>query len=322
MQSFAVSSSRPSSTPPTPPKCSGRGTPSGPPSRISMPRPGQRSCAASHHHARASHCSSDLRRVMQPGDVLCIQGQGRLEQLGAAGGFLGHVQVVIGEVKRIELASLEQLGLSCIWPRGERDPQVWKVPVLESTRMRSGLQSSEVILHVQPRSGRLTMIGEIAELGDDKVHLGIVEAEAVEVWQSPPQFRSDFQMDMLLEVLGEMIALGESWSFATAAQALFYRTAAVDAHGADPDELMDQICESWEVPPICTSIVISLWQRYVCKLALKTSVFELDLVLQCMPLRADRCLPGELLSTMESCGWTSIAFLPCTSRPHLPLVRL
>jgi len=221
---------------------------------------------------------------------------------------------VTGQPKRIESGSVEQREIRSIWPRCRQEPQVWKVPILESTRLRSGLCASEVILHIEPHSGRLSMIGELVPLDKNNVHLGIVEAEAVELWQSPTSFRGKIHMDLVRVVLEEMLAMGASWSYATAAQALFYRSAALDTEGVDSIELMELICGSWEAPPICTSIVISFWQRYVCKLAHKTGSSGLGLILQCMPLRADRTLPGELLSTMESCGWTSVACLPVSNR--------
>jgi len=257
-----------------------------------------------------SSTGADLNQVMQPGDVLCVEGNGRLAQLGSAGGFMGHVLVVTGQPKRIELGSEDQCEIRSIWPRGRHEPLVWKVPVLESTRLRSGLGCSEVILHIEPSSGRLTMIGELVPLGKNKVHLGIVDAEPVELWQSPAAFRGNIQIDLVRSVVEDMLATGGSWSYATAAQALFYRSASLDTEGGEPTELLQLIAECWEVPPICTSIVVGFWQRYACKLACKTGSSALDLILQCMPLRADRSLPGELLSTMESCGWMSVACLP------------
>lgn len=284
-----------------------------------MARRVSQSPTTSHRAAPASGFGSDLRQAMKPGDVLCISGNGRLAQLGSAGGFLGHVIVVIGQPRRVELGSEDHREIRAVWPRGQREPQVWKVPALESTRLRSGLNVSEVILHFEPGSGRLTMIGELVTLGENEVHLGIVEAEAVELWQSPAPFRGGLQMGLVRAVLGEMLATGESWSYATAAQALFYRSAELDVEGTHPIELMELVCESWEAPPICTSIVVSFWQRYARKLAFRKGDSELDLILQCMPLRADRSLPGELLSTMESCGWTRFACLPTKHRTRCAL---
>lgn len=118
------------------------------------------------------------------------------------------------------------------------------------------------------------------------------------------------------------------WSITTAARALF-----MDARcdpNADKDNLMTEIKACWSVDPICTSIVVIFWQRYVCKLvqSINPSVRTQQplhpcvLVLDCMPLKADRALPGELEKAMREQGWKYVSKLtdvppplprPCSS---------
>jgi len=172
---------------------------------------------------------------------------------------------------------------------------------------------SEIVLRVNPRSGGLTMIGELIPLSESQVHLGITDGELVELWQSPAALRQGLRSDLLIESLEEMEATGGTWSYATAAQALFYRSATIDDE-ADSAELVELVQECWESPPICTSVVISFWQRYLCKLADAIGRDEVDFILQWMPLRADRGLPGELLSTMQRCGWTQMTSFLATGR--------
>jgi len=250
---------------------------------------------------------------MRPGDVLSISGNSRFEKIGTSGGFLGHVLVVAGEPRRVELGSAEQSELKLVWPKGEQDPQVWKVPIIESTRLRSGLSHSEVVLRVDPQSGRLTIIGELILLSEHQVRLAITDGELVDLWQCPAALRQGLRYDLLSKSLKEMEAIGGSWSYATAAQALFYRSAKLDAD-IDPFEFLELVQQCWETPPICTSVVISLWQRYLCKLAIASDWDEADMVQQWMPLRADRALPGELLSTMQHCGWTRLGSIQAAGR--------
>lgn len=250
----------------------------------------------------------NLRMFMRPGDVLSISGNSRFEKMGSSGGFLGHVLVVLGEPRRVERGSVEHTELKLIWPKGEREPQVWKVAIIECTRLRSGMSRSEVVLRVDPQSGCLTMIGELIPMSEGEVRLGITDGEPAELWQSPAALRQGLRSDLLIESLEELEAEGGTWSFATAAQALYHRSAKLDDE-ADSSELLELVQQCWESPPICTSVVISLWQRYLCKFAFASGWDEVDSILHWMPLRADRGLPGELLSTMQRCGWTRMRSL-------------
>jgi len=93
----------------------------------------------------------------------------------------------------------------------------------------------------------------------------------------------------------------------------------------DRHQLMKETESCWFCDPICTSVVIIFWQRYLCKLADHLNkdkshdslcIESADLILQFMPLKADRVLPGELHKVLRSCGWTPAASLlswTCTS---------
>lgn len=272
--------------------------------------------AAAQAHALAKPAyGADLRLSIRPGDVLCVRGNGALTQIGTSGGFMGHVLVVLGDPVHVSEGSAAQRELRKVWPR-ENDAQVWKVPACESARSRTGLHRSEVVLHVEPRSGRLVMIGELVAENEKQVQLGMVKSEVIELWQSPPPLRQHLRMDLMKEVLAEMANGCESWSLATAAQALFYRSAALQDDGVGHGELLETVQEAWEAPPICTSIVISFWQRYLCKLAPLVGKSEMELVLEVMPLRSDRGLPGELMSTMAGCGWVQLSHFPAEGRPQ------
>jgi len=97
-------------------------------------------------------------------------------------------------------------------------------------------------------------------------------------------------------------------------------SAEVSEH-TDPQITMEQIQDAWRAEPICTSVVLSCWQRYLCKIAtscassaasfpsmgdMEPPADALGLILMWMPMRADRTLPGELLRLLQSKGWTSL----------------
>jgi hypothetical protein len=113
-----------------------------------------------------------------------------------------------------------------------------------------------------------------------------------------------------------MKKLEASWSMATAMRAVFM-SAKMDVC-TDDTQLMKDIQSSWGAEPICTSVVIVFWQRYLTKLAQSTSVVDgqcataqadskaVELIRQVMPVKSDRGLPGDLQSAMTSCGWSQL----------------
>lgn len=146
-------------------------------------------------------------------------------------------------------------------------------------------------------------------------------AELLEIWRCPSELRRGFRADIMAGVLGDMVDCQADWSYTTAARAVF--NSADIAHRARTDELRDEVELSWEAAPICTSIVISFWQRYLQGLAFATGASDLDLILRWMPLKADRGLPGELLEVLQQSGWQrygqvgDVARLPSrSSEPH------
>merc|ERR1719313_3283716 len=85
--------------------------------------------------------------------------------------------------------------------------------------------------------------------------------------------------------------------------------------------VLEEIKECWEKEPICTSVVVTFWQRYLVKLAMSFVVSSGDLidpaalVLKWMPLKSDRVLPGELFATLQACGWVMLAQVPKVLQP-------
>lgn len=127
----------------------------------------------------------------------------------------------------------------------------------------------------------------------------------MEVWQSPAELRSQLRMDCIDAVLADMVSCEASWSLTTA-----FRAVTRSAKLSRRRDLLGKVQGYWESAPICTSVVTSFWQRYLCSYAHATGQRETDLILKWMPLKADRVLPGELIDTMRSCGWCNIKRVP------------
>lgn len=177
------------------------------------------------------------------------------------------------------------------------------VQTVESTRRHVGLYSTELMLRAYgPDQDTLRIVGEIpqdAEASISELFDPFEDGEDVTIWQCPPGARSPLQPELIEEVLAEMRASAQSWSLTTAARALLK---AAEIRHMDGHTL-SEIKSCWQQAPICTSIVVIFWQRYLCKLARATGQSELALVMRWMPLKADRGLPGELNDVMKRCGW-------------------
>jgi len=266
------------------------------------------------NHSAVGILSDSLELLLAPGDVLSVRGTHCLSAIGRAGGIMGHVMVVVAPPLAIRRQSAEAARLMPLWPEEGTTPMLWQVPTLESMNGECGLHRAKTLLYVERRTGRFAIAGEIDLNGD----VWAFARREVEVWQSPLELRSRLCLDLMGEVVCEMMARNASWSLTTAARAVL--TSAKVTIDKTPAEVMEEIFQSWEAEPICTSIVISFWQRYLCKLAgvargkgnPQTAV---SLIIKWMPLKADRGLPGELLRTMQSVGWVLMTQVPRIFHP-------
>lgn len=259
-----------------------------------------------------SHAFYDpVSHVIRAGDVLFVRSSGYLAglaQVGAVGGVAGHVMLVIASPKVIVRDSIDALDYEVIWPDGDVS-EIWSVRILESTRGEAGLHESEVLMRLERRTGRLVLFGDA---NDEGTEYGQGPDEEIEVWRSPSPVRDWLHPQVVAEVVADMKKCEASWSLTTAMRAVF--RSANTFSGSDRPGLLAEITGCWHVDPICTSVVIIFWQRFLCQLP-GSAIAEqccgpqaeaLDLILKFMPLKADRGLPGELLQTMLTCGWVQI----------------
>lgn len=230
---------------------------------------------------------------------MSVKGNGHLAEIGTTGGFMGHVLLVVAPPVPIPLNSKEACELQDIWPAGNV-PTIWRIPTIESTRANTGLHLSQMLAHVECGTGRLILIGEIAGV-DPRGALSSIENEVAELWQSPTELRFGLCTMMMSEALRDMLECQSSWSLTTAARAVF--KSAELCWSNDEVSFVSGVEDSWETAPICTSVVISFWQRYLCKYARLKGQSEMSMILKFMPVKADRGLPGELIAAMKKCGW-------------------
>lgn len=229
------------------------------------------------------------------GDVLFVRGTGGIADIGTTGGFLGHFLVVTAAAVRLSTPELLRVqGLN-----GKLDAaQLWKVETVESTRSHRGLHRSHLVLHLEP--GRITAVAELLPRRRE-AELVELDPEPVQLWQSPAEPRSRITEEAVREVLYQMKAEEQNWSLATAARAVLL-PASVKGRKAEA-ALVEELQACWQEAPICTSIVVVFWQRLLGLLAPALGASHAELLLRYLPLKADRGLPGELLSTLGSCDW-------------------
>lgn len=254
---------------------------------------------------KTSAGSSGASVAIAPGDVFFVRGSGGIADIGTTGGFMGHVLVVLAAPQ--PLRASDKADIQSAMP-SINTSQIWRVSTLESTRGHVGLHCCEMLLHVQPKSGRFSFVGELSADGST---LTLLDNEAVELWQSPAELRSQLRVDIMAQVLAEMKSAEQNWSYATAARAVL-KSAALRG-GKNRATLLRDMQECWDEAPICTSIVVIFWQRYLCHFAQTVGKGELALVLKWMPLFADRGLPGDLTSSMRKCGWNCLDKLKISS---------
>lgn len=253
--------------------------------------------------------------AISPGDILYVCGQGRLMQIGAAGGFMGHVMLVTDVPRKLHPDETAARTLRAFDHFDfEEEPEIWCVCTMESTSSKAGLYETTLLMTRERRSGRLIIVGELSE-----EELGVMdEVESVEIWQPPSDLRAQMRPGLMEEVIYEMrMHDWASWSLATALRALMTANAFQNTV-ANRSKLLREIQDCWQSDPICTSVVIIFWQKYLCRLAEIDSLHATDYVMCWMPTKADRALPGELLGNMRETGWTIMHEMPPMEKSARP----
>jgi len=280
-------------------------------SRSGLPRPSSFQTYEQTPQRNMPTCAG-TRLDVQPGDVFSIKGNDQVAQLGAHGGFMGHFVVVLSDAQLLpaslpegaEMRKLLKIRSTC---------NLWKVRTLESTRSKSGLHVADLFLRSDEETGLLLLVGEISIDGSE---LSLIDSETVEVWQSPLELRRSFRVDLMEHVIADMKTQEADWSLSTAARALLTRPS--DLRRSKRGRSLREIQDCWDIDPICTSVVVVFWQRYLLRFAqagacqnfLAQPQDPAKLILKWMPLKSDGVLPGALTQVMHDCGWVHKAKTP------------
>jgi len=57
-----------------------------------------------------------------------------------------------------------------------------------------------------------------------------------------------------------------SWSHVTVARAILTSATLTSLSESKPEQTLELVRSCWKREPICTSVVITFWQRYLCEL--------------------------------------------------------
>ena len=161
---------------------------------------------------------------------------------GRSAGLRGSM-VVVRPPQRVLQHSEEGRWLRPIWP-GADVLEIWKVRTAESTRGRSGLHEADTLVHICRNTRRLTLIGAIV---DGEVE---VSGEDMELWQSPDELREQLSEGIVREVVREMKDQCASWSWTTAARALFMSAGSFSSEADDKEQLLEEITACWSADPM------------------------------------------------------------------------
>ncbi|CAK0791365.1 unnamed protein product, partial [Prorocentrum cordatum] len=248
--------------------------------------------------------------ALEAGDLLLTAGSGhRLLTVGQAGGLLGHVSLALGRPTEIHCDSPEGRELRPILTRVGDPSVLWQVETMECTQSEQGLHRSFTLMHVDEATGKVYVIGERSMDGQRAFSLA-GEPVPVELWRCPAELRSLVRGELVDEVVSEMEEDEDrNWSLATAMKAVFLSASGFST--TDKELLLEEIKGCWGSRPICTTVAIAFWQRYLCKLeGANAEMAAAEAILRWMPLKADRGLPQELRDVMADCGWQLLCLSP------------
>lgn len=253
---------------------------------------------------RMEEKTSWMSASVSAGDVLCmLEGSDTLARLGSSGGYMGHVMLVTSTPRLVEAGTEDAEMLHGVWPSPDVK-EVWIVRTAECKR------SAEHGIHISDHILYFSEGGQMMAAAEELEHqfLKFKEPVKVEVWQSPVEVREDLRLEMMCEILADMREQALPWSWTTALRAFSF--SAEVPRGYDRKRMLAEIRRAWDANPICSSLVVVFWQRYLHQAAKLRSADPLDWILRWMPLVADRTLPGEMLNAMHGCGWSRVTHVP------------
>merc|ERR1719491_271204 len=158
---------------------------------------------------------------------------------------MGHVLLVMESPRCIRRHTTKALPYAAMWPAPSIQV-MWTVKTMESTSAEEGYHESQQLLFVD-ETGRILLVGE-EPLRDASKLYKLEISEPVQLWQCPRQLRANFQRNVMREVLAQMKSSEMSWSWSTAARAVFM---SAEVSMTVNEAKLQMFKNSWKVDPIC-----------------------------------------------------------------------
>lgn len=197
----------------------------------------------------------------------------------------------------------------------DQDVPVFTFRAIESSDVKEGHSSpwfaAQYFVIAAPVTSELQLVGSRTEGLNT---LGVFRPFAsVKVLQHPLRAGRGgpkFNAAAFEHAVAQLETTSKGWSLKTALSALPSGNETINVAALSGSksraELLEQIRESWEKPPICSSVAIAVWQCYFCLTtevqqdADDAAVLE---ILQYMPVRCGLAMPSQLVKSLGHCGW-------------------
>jgi hypothetical protein len=220
-----------------------------------------------------------------------------------------HHSVLCRDKMQRDPRAAELLGV-----RGDRE--VFSCATIESTRNAKGVDvawhPATMFYSRDKATGEAVAIGSI-EPGSIVID-ALLEPVPVKLLLHPmrPGFGGPaFDAAAFDKAVLKSAVASQDWGLATALRAMVTQQESLRpeeyATREDRRRLLTELKASWERRPICTSVVIKVWQYYFIASNNSAGTLSKDIaaqqILRFMPLLADTSLPSVLIKVLTRCGW-------------------
>lgn len=198
----------------------------------------------------------------------------------------------------------------------DKDSEVWSCETIECTQTRVGREvpwfRTRTFYVRDPSTGAAAMAGSLEpgtlniESFETPVPVKLLMHPLRKGYGGPP-----FDAKAFSQAVQRSAVVSQRWGLATAIKGLFAREESLDPDNYPMPELrrklMEELTARWSSKPICSSVVIMVWQNYF-KIACRSAGAGGDdlaaqHILRWMPLLSDKTMPSVLLKVLTKLGW-------------------
>lgn len=265
-------------------------------------------------HAAISATVPSPLRVL-PGDILL---------LGPDKWGVHHAVLTTGPMKPDEQVGQE---IKADWPE-MRSMDIFSCPTIESTAQAKGediVWYPSIYFFARDRSTGDSML--VADMPQKSILMADMQQTGDEIELCNPMpvklllhpcrpghgGPPSVDLTVFRHAVEESAQNSQAWSLRTAAKGVMGRRKVKSRLEAedypDPEsrsEMLDELHKRWDNRPICTSVIIQVWQRYF-ELVAGDSPEGQDVaaqnILRWMPLFCDSTLPSALIKELSKCNW-------------------